>query len=351
MASAILRRLGDREVSERIAELSDDGLLERYLVGNEATAQEAFGALVQRHGPMVLGICRHILDEEHDAEDAFQATFLVLARKGGTIRNRTVLAGWLHEVAHRIANKARAGGARRRTLERQAMAMSPTPNEPNRQAETAAWNELRPILHDEVAKLPEKYRLPVILCYLEGKTNEEAAAVLDWPVGTVKGRLSRARDVLRSRLLRRGLALSAGFLLTAFAQRRVFAEVVPAELLKSTVMLARKFRAGRGLLGEATMEPVSTGGSDLPAELTQFSRGVNHLKNGRRLFFWLLVFFVVFSTSVAMGLAATIRGGLGNGPTLSVPLLGGGAADIASANAESFAGAPVTLGESPHCDR
>ena len=181
--------------------LSDGGLLERYLAGDEdRAAQEAFQALVERHGPMVLGICRHILNEEHDAEDAFQATFLVLAQKGGSIRNRTVLAGWLHEVAHRIAIKARVSAVRRRTLERQAMAMSPTPIEPNRQDEAAAWNELRPVLHDEVDRLPEKYRLPVILCYLEGKTNEEVADLLHWPVGTVKGRLSRARDLLRSRV-------------------------------------------------------------------------------------------------------------------------------------------------------
>ena len=130
---------------------------------------------MDRHGPMVLGICRHVLNEEHEAEDAFQATFLVLAQKGGSIRNRTVLAGWLHEVAHRIAIKARVSVVRRRTLERQAMAMSPPPIEPDKQDEAAAWNELRPVLHDEVDRLPEKYRLPVILCYLEGKTNEEVA--------------------------------------------------------------------------------------------------------------------------------------------------------------------------------
>ena len=145
---------------------------------------------------MVLGICRHVLNEEHEAEDAFQATFLVLAQKGSTIRNRNVLAGWLHEVAHRIAIKARVSVVRRRTLERQAMAMSPAPIEPDKQDEAAAWNELRPVLHAEVDRLPEKYRLPVILCYLEGKTNEEVAELLHWPVGSVKGRLSRARDTL-----------------------------------------------------------------------------------------------------------------------------------------------------------
>jgi RNA polymerase sigma factor (sigma-70 family) len=197
--------------------------------------------LVERHGPMVLGICRHVLNQHQDAEDAFQATFLVLAQKAASIRNRRVLAGWLHEVAHRIAVKARTSVVRRRTLERQGVAMSPPAIEPNNQDQTAAWNELRPVLHAEVERLPERYRIPVILSYLEGKTNEEVAALLRWPVGTVKGRLSRARDLLRSRLMRRGLTLSAAFLMTALSQGTVFAEVVPAELVKRTVRLAGRF--------------------------------------------------------------------------------------------------------------
>ncbi len=150
MAGALAQRRIKHEVLGPVDDLSDGGLLERYLTGDEAAAQAAFKALVERHGPMVLGICRHILNEEHDAEDAFQATFLVLARKGGSIRNRMVLAGWLHEVAHRIAIKARVSVVRRRTLERQAMAKSPEPIVLNEQDETAAWNELRPVLHDEV---------------------------------------------------------------------------------------------------------------------------------------------------------------------------------------------------------
>ena len=109
MFSAVAQRRVKHDFSERAGDLSDGSLLERYLTGDEALAQAAFEALVVRHGPMVLGICRHVLAEEHDAEDAFQATFLVLAQKGGSIRNRTVLAGWLHEVAHRIAIKAHWG--------------------------------------------------------------------------------------------------------------------------------------------------------------------------------------------------------------------------------------------------
>jgi RNA polymerase sigma factor (sigma-70 family) len=241
MASALVETYAEREGKTAADLLSDEGLLEQFLNADELTSQEAFKALVERHGPMVLGICRHVLSQHHDAEDAFQATFLVLAKKGATIRNRRVLAGWLHEVAHRIAIKARASAVRRRTIERQGVAMSPPKIEPDNQDEAAAWSELRPVLHAEVERLPERYRIPVILSYLEGKTNEEVAALLQWPVGTVKGRLSRARDMLRSRLTRRGLTLAAAFLMTALSRGTVFAEVVPADLVRRTVRLAGKF--------------------------------------------------------------------------------------------------------------
>jgi len=287
-------------------DLSDELLLEIYLGGEEIESQEAFRALVVRHGPMVLGICRHVLNEHHEAEDAFQATFLVLARKGALIRNRRVLAGWLHEVAHRIAIKARASAARRRIIERESMATSPRVIEPNSQHEAAAWNELRPVLHEEVHRLPEKYRLPVILSYLEGKTNEEVAELLEWPVGTVKGRLSRARDLLRSRLLRRGLCLSAAFLVTALAQGRVFAEVVPLELVKRTVRLARRF-------GPRSAPPDSTRASldsDLPARVESLHKaGRGFPRLGRRGLGWPLLSIFVFFMSVGVCVAAVNPGG------------------------------------------
>ena len=187
-----------------------------------------------------------MLNQHHDAEDAFQATFLVLARKGGSIRNRRVLAGWLHEVAYRMAVKARASAVRRRALEREGVAMLPPAIEPDNQDQEAAWNELRPVLHAEVERLPDRYRIPVILSYLEGKTNEEVAELLEWPVGTVKGRLSRARDLLRSRLIRRGLSLAAAFLVTSLSEDTVFAEVVPVELSQRTTRLASLFRSHPG---------------------------------------------------------------------------------------------------------
>ena len=180
------------ESSQTAEELSDENLLDQFLSSDQAESEEAFRALVDRHGPMVLGVCRHVLNRHHDAEDVFQATFLVLARKGGLIRNRRVLAGWLHEVAYRMAVKVRTGAVRRRAVEREGVAMLPRSIEPGNQDQEAAWNELRPVLHAEVNRLPDRYRLPVILSYLEGKTNEEVAELLEWPLGTVKGRLLRA---------------------------------------------------------------------------------------------------------------------------------------------------------------
>ena len=221
---------GTTGAEERVETLTDEQLLDWFLNRDDGSAEEAFRAIVLRHGPMVLGVCRHILNQHQDAEDAFQATFLVLARKGGSIRDRRVLARWLYEVAYRIAMRARTNGVRRRTHERQGGEMAATVTNDNH-----GWVELRPVLHEEVNRLPEKYRLPVILCYLEGKTNEEVAEQLKWPVGTVKGRLSRARDLLRSRLSRRGLALSAAFLVTALGNGTVIAEVVPPRLVDETV--------------------------------------------------------------------------------------------------------------------
>lgn len=228
-----------------IHSMPDESLLDRFLERGELEAQEAFRELTRRHGPMVLGVCRHILSQVHDAEDAFQATFLVLARKAGSIRDRRALGRWLYEVAYRVALRSRGLAARRRSYETQGAEMSSfAPNGPYEGAFDPAWNELRPVLHEEINRLPVKYREAVVLCYLEGRTNEEAAALLEWPVGTVKGRLSRARDLLRSRLTRRGLALSAALLSLRLSQNTVFAEVVPARLAESTAKSAVRFARG-----------------------------------------------------------------------------------------------------------
>ena len=203
MTGVQAEKLVGHDAKKPSGELADEDLVDRFLRGAETGSDDAFRVLVERHGPMVLGICRLVLDQEVDAEDAFQMTFLILARKVASIRNRAILAAWLHEVAYRTAVKVRLSMVRRRLLERQSVSMLPSPLVPDRQHRDAAWNELRPVLHDEVRRLPDKYRIPVILSYLEGKTNEEVAELLHWPVGTVKGRLSSARALLRSRLTRR----------------------------------------------------------------------------------------------------------------------------------------------------
>ncbi|MGP0064766.1 MAG: RNA polymerase sigma factor [Isosphaeraceae bacterium] len=238
MTSLLAKRRIRHDGVTRAEEMPDEDLLAQYLTGTSQVAQESFRAIIERHGPMVLGVCRYVLNQDQDAEDAFQATFLVLARKATSIRNRRVLAGWLHEIAYRIAIKSRASTVRRRNLEREGMAMAAPASEPDDQGDHAAWNELRPVLHEEINRLPDKYRIPVILSYLEGKTNEEVAEQLRWPLGTVKGRLSRARDLLRSRLTRRGLALSAAFLLTTLSRGRTFAESVPTDLIQKAGRLA-----------------------------------------------------------------------------------------------------------------
>jgi RNA polymerase sigma factor (sigma-70 family) len=148
---------------------------------------------------MVMAVCRGVLGRSHDVEDAFQATFLALVQHAGTIRSGESLGPWLHRVALRVARRARATAARRRTRE---IRRARPETEPPHDLSDAAT---RPVLDEELRRLPDRYRLPLILCYLEGKTNEQAAAELDWPVGTVKGRLWRARNELRDRLSRRGL--------------------------------------------------------------------------------------------------------------------------------------------------
>jgi RNA polymerase sigma factor (sigma-70 family) len=183
--------------------LTDAELLNRFLGPDETAAQGAFRELVRRHGPRVLGVCRRILGRVHDAEDAFQATFLMLARKAGSIRDCQVLGRWLHRVAQRIAVSSKTDSDARRAHERRAAEISAAPPGPEHDP---ARRVLRLVLHEEVDRLPATYRSAVVLCYLEECTNEQAAALLRWPVGTVKSRLARARELLRARLTRRGLA-------------------------------------------------------------------------------------------------------------------------------------------------
>jgi RNA polymerase sigma factor (sigma-70 family) len=219
-----------------VGALTDGQLLEWFAARGEDGAEAAFEALVERHGPMVLRVCRRMLGNPHDAEDAFQATFLVLARQARSIRRRDSVASWLHGVAARVAARARADAARRRKHEQRSAAMAA-----EGRVAHGAPEEGRE-LHEELDRLPEKYRAPIVLCYLEGRTHEEAAQQLRWPVGTVKIRLTRARDLLRRRLVWRGLAPAAGLFATAEVS-----EVVSGVLVHSTVGAAIRVAAGRAL--------------------------------------------------------------------------------------------------------
>jgi RNA polymerase sigma factor (sigma-70 family) len=224
-----LRRLG-RGTGPRAGGSADDAELLALFVARRE--ESAFEALVRRHGPMVLAVCRQLLVDAHDAEDAFQATFLVLVRKAASLRQPELVAGFLHAVAYKIAVRARRYAARRRARERQGVEMAAS-----RPGDDGSGRELRPLLHEELGRLPEKYRVPVVLCYLQGKTNEEAARQLAWPVGTVKGRLTRARELLRARLTRRGLTLSAAAVAAGLAQTTA-SGAVPAVLVRETVRAA-----------------------------------------------------------------------------------------------------------------
>jgi RNA polymerase sigma factor (sigma-70 family) len=215
----------------------DRDLLERFATGREETA---FEALVQRHGPMVLGVCRRVLRDAHDAEDAFQATFLVLIRKAASLDQRGSVAGWLYTVAYRLALKAKANAWHHRMREGQLDAL-PAPEAPA----DSIWWELRPILDEELHRLPEKFRVPVVLCYLEGKTTAEAAHQLGCPPGTVSSRLARARDRLRARLARRGLALSSGLFVTALTRQGASA-APPSTLVQAAFQGALSFMGGKG---------------------------------------------------------------------------------------------------------
>ncbi len=222
--------------------LSDGQLLECFLSQRD---EAAFEVLVRRHGPMVLGVCRRIAGNLADAEDAFQATFLVLVRKAASLRSRDLLANWLYGVAYRTALKARAATARRQARERQVREMQCMKCSTSPEVETdQAWRELLPLLDQELHRLPEKYRVAVVLCDLQGRTRTEAARQLDLPAGTLSGRLTTARRMLARRLKRHGLTLSGGAVAGALGTQAASASV-PAALVGSTVQAAIQVAVGQ----------------------------------------------------------------------------------------------------------
>jgi RNA polymerase sigma factor (sigma-70 family) len=215
--------------------LSDGQLLERYATAADGPALEA---LIHRHAGLVWGVCRRLLRTEQDAEDAFQAAFLVLVRKAGSLERRPSLAGWLYGVAYRVAQnilKARAVAIRRGAPEVEVadMPQKDVPDESDR-------HEVQELLDAELHRLPEKYRAPLLLCFMEGKTNEQAAEELGWPTGTVKSRLQRGRGLLHGRLTRRGVALG-----TALTAPLALPSPVPAALVSRTLQTAVCYSAGQ----------------------------------------------------------------------------------------------------------
>jgi RNA polymerase sigma factor (sigma-70 family) len=237
--------------------LTDGQLLERFTTSRSEAAERAFAAIVERHGPMVLRTCRSILRDDHDAQDASQATFFILARRAQALWVRDSLGPWLHRVARRAAVHARRAAERRRTAERQAAEREDRP------ASRANRDDLGGILHQEIDRLPDRYRVPIVLCDLEGRTYEEAARHLGCPVGTVKSRLARGRERLRSRLTRHGLApsthLAEAVPLTEWAAN----EGSRAALEPSTVTTLRCVTVG--------IEPAGA----VPESVTTLARGVS----------------------------------------------------------------------------
>jgi len=230
----VLQHIRGLAVGEDAAALADKALLERFLTRHD---QGAFEALVRRHGPMVLGVCRRVLQDPHDAEDAFQATFLVFVRKAAAIRKRELLGNWLYGVAYRTARAARSAAGRRRAKEAKAVPRQQPP-------EADVWQELQPLLDQELSRLPDKYRIPIVLCDLQEKSRQEAAQQLGLPEGTLSSRLARGRALLARRLKRRGLALTAGTLAAGLGQQ-ASAMVLPPALVLTTVQAGALPLAGQ----------------------------------------------------------------------------------------------------------
>jgi RNA polymerase sigma factor (sigma-70 family) len=228
---------------EVVGNMSDGQLRQRFLLERDGRSRAAFSALVHRHGPMVLRVCQQVLGNCHDTEDAFQATFLVLARKAGSVRDCDSVASWLHGVARRVSMRARAKIVGRDFHERRAAAMKR-----ERSERGDGWSESWPEVHEEITRLPQLYREPVVLCYLEGLTAESASQRIGCARGTILSRLSRARERLRERLTRRGLAPS-GIFATAEALPETATALVPASLEAATIQGVMRFATGKTVAG------------------------------------------------------------------------------------------------------
>jgi RNA polymerase sigma factor (sigma-70 family) len=241
---------------------TDGQLLDCYVRDRDPGA---FRRLVARHGPAVLQVCRGVLHDVHEADDAFQATFMVLVRKAPSIQSPEALGGWLRGVAYRTAMRARCRAARRLAIERTCAGMS----RPEASAQELSL-EIRQLIRSELERLPENYRQPVMLCYLESMTHVEAAEQLGWPVGTVKVRLVRGRRLLRERLDRRGVYLGAALVFWLLDPSK--AGPVPGQLVESTILVMKLAAAGR----DAALRSRFRGAVEMAGSFRSWGRAFRH---------------------------------------------------------------------------
>ncbi len=249
----VLRELDRLFRHGTLSGLGDDELLERFV---DRADESAFEALVVLHGPMVLGICRRMLRDPRDVEDAFQATFLVLVRKAITIKDRGLLSSWLYGVAYRVANRARTRAIQHQVRE---IGVERLEAYAHNGCISTDFADIGPVLDQELNRLPAKYREPIVLCYIEGQTHDQAAAHLRCPVGTVRSRMARGRDLLKRRLTRRGCAPLAGMLGGGMSlPSRLAIESLPPTLLAATVRSALAAAALRGAGAGTVAAPILT---------------------------------------------------------------------------------------------
>jgi RNA polymerase sigma factor (sigma-70 family) len=269
---------------------SDAGLLDRFARHGD---ESAFETLVAKHGPMVFGLCQRLLRHEQDAEDAFQATFLTLARKAGKISNKESLASWLYKVAYRSACRGRSG-SQLLTNEMRALDRAGSEKEAD-----VIWADLRSVLDQEIAGLAECYRRPIILCYLQGKSNADAARLLGCPKGTVVTHLARAREQLRRRLTRRGWTLSAGLLTTVLSEKAV-AGALPGALARCTARSVLAYASGK-----------VAGAGSVSEKVIVLSQGVLHMLwlDKIKMVAGVVLALVVVGAGIGLATRQTLAGG------------------------------------------
>lgn len=290
---AVFRQFNRLFGAGSVSGLSEGQLLARFV---ESRDDAAFEAIVTRFGPMVMGICRQVLNDSHAADDAFQATFLVLVRRARTIRDRELLGNWLYGAALKVARRARADQAKQRSREAEVRSVK---TEFDGDSTSPTDQEFAPALHEEISRLADKYRRPMVLCFLEGHTCEEAADRLGWPVGTVKGRISRAKDLLRGRLARRGIVATSTLISTTLT-RAAEASISPV-ILDQTVKAAMGLAAGGTAVAAGVFSATAVALAD-GVESTMF---LSNLK--------VLAATAAIVASIATGAGVMARQGIGPG--------------------------------------